>query len=147
MDLDRLQASRMLSPQLETAFDTIIDAFLFLYKNGDGKLNKEELILALSEASPWERSPSHIAMTKFKEMDWDKNGEISLKKFLFALTKWVGMDSDDEEIPIAWRTLYWMDAHCISLKIFLSGALQGLEYGWKWMVSTWYFNFRGEYDG
>ncbi|KAK1318638.1 putative calcium-binding protein CML22 [Acorus calamus] len=101
MDLDRLQESRMLSPQLEIAFDTIIDAFLFLDKNGDGKLNKKELILALNEASPWERSPSHIAMMRFKEMDWDKNGEISLKEFLFALTKWVGMDSDDEEIPIA----------------------------------------------
>ncbi|KAK1270483.1 putative calcium-binding protein CML21 [Acorus gramineus] len=83
----------MLSPQLKTAFDTIIDAFLFLDKNGDGKLNKKELILALNEASPWERSPSHIAMTRLKEMDWDKNGEISLKEFLFALTKWVGMDS------------------------------------------------------
>lgn len=53
------------SPELEATFDTIVEAFLFLDKNGDGKLNKEEMVMALNEASPWEKSPGRISRTRF----------------------------------------------------------------------------------
>lgn len=53
------------SPQLEATFDAIVEAFLFLDKNGDGRLNKEDVIKALNESSPWEKSPSHITRTRF----------------------------------------------------------------------------------
>ncbi|XP_017975502.1 PREDICTED: probable calcium-binding protein CML22 isoform X3 [Theobroma cacao] len=86
------------SPQLEATFDTIVEAFLFLDKNGDGKLNKKDMIKALNEASPWERSPAHVTRTRFKEMDWDKNGKVSFREFLFAFINWVGIESD-EELP------------------------------------------------
>ncbi|XWS13430.1 hypothetical protein CRYUN_Cryun36dG0036800 [Craigia yunnanensis] len=89
---------KMDSPQLEATFDTIVEAFLFLDKNGDGKLNKEDMIKALNEASPWERSPARVTGTRFKEMDWDKNGKVSFREFLFAFINWVGIESD-EEIP------------------------------------------------
>ncbi|KAM7461832.1 hypothetical protein LguiA_029953 [Lonicera macranthoides] len=93
------KASEMGSPQLKATFDTIIEAFMFLDKNGDGKLNKKEMVKALNDASPWEKSPAHITRNRFKEMDWDKNGKVSFREFLFALVNWVGIDSDDE-IPI-----------------------------------------------
>ena len=32
-----------------------------------------------------------------EEMDWNKVGMVNFKEFLFALTKWVGFDSDDEK--------------------------------------------------
>ncbi|XWS35128.1 hypothetical protein CRYUN_Cryun21dG0099600 [Craigia yunnanensis] len=86
------------SPQLEATFDTIVDAFLFLDKNGDGKLNKKDMIKALNETSPWERSPARVTRTRFKEMDWDKNGKVSFREFLFAFISWVGIESD-EELP------------------------------------------------
>ncbi|XVE84757.1 hypothetical protein DITRI_Ditri17bG0038300 [Diplodiscus trichospermus] len=86
------------SPQLEATFDTIVEAFLFLDKNGDGKLNKKDMIKALNEASPWERSPACVTRTRFKEMDWDKNGKVSFREFLFAFINWVGIESD-EELP------------------------------------------------
>ncbi|KAJ4969579.1 hypothetical protein NE237_016280 [Protea cynaroides] len=93
--------SKMGSPQLDATFDTIVQAFLFLDKNGDGKLNKNDMVKALNEGTPWEKSPAHITKTRFKEMDWDKKGRISFKEFIFALTNWVGIDSDDErEVPI-----------------------------------------------
>ncbi|XP_043704866.1 probable calcium-binding protein CML22 isoform X2 [Telopea speciosissima] len=93
--------SKMGSAQLEETFDTIVQAFLYLDKNGDGKLNQNDLVRALNEGSPWERSPGHISKTRFKEMDWNKNGKVSFKEFLFALTNWVGIDTDDEkEVPI-----------------------------------------------
>ncbi|CAK9165518.1 unnamed protein product [Ilex paraguariensis] len=88
--------SKMGSPQLEATFDAIIEAFLFLDKNGDGKLNKKDMMKALNEASPREKSPAHITR---KEMDWDRNGKVSFREFLFALIDWVGVDTDDE-IPV-----------------------------------------------
>ncbi|KAK9288456.1 hypothetical protein L1049_016913 [Liquidambar formosana] len=92
--------SKMGSPQLEATFDTIVEAFLFLDKNGDGKLNKNDMVRALNEASPFEKSPAHITRTRFKEMDWKRNGKVSFREFLFALIDWVGIDTDDE-IPIS----------------------------------------------
>jgi hypothetical protein len=59
------QTSRLGSPQLEATFDTIIEVFFFLDKNGDGRLNKKDVVKALNEASPWEKSPSHITRTRF----------------------------------------------------------------------------------
>lgn len=60
-----LQTSKMGSPELEATFDTIVEAFLFLDKNGVGKLNKEDLIKALNEASPQEKSPARITKSRF----------------------------------------------------------------------------------
>ena len=34
---------------------------------------------------------------RFDEMDWDANGMVSFKEFLFAMESWVGMDDEDEE--------------------------------------------------
>lgn len=86
----------MSSPQLKTTFDAIIEAFMFLDKNGDGKLNKKDMVKAMNDASHLERSPTHITRTRFEEMDWDRNGQVSFREFLFALIQWVGMGSDDE---------------------------------------------------
>ena len=30
-------------------------------------------------------------------MDWDKNGMVNFKEFLFAFTRWVGIDDNDED--------------------------------------------------
>lgn len=55
----------MLLPQLVSTFDTIIEAFLFLDKNGDGKLNRKDVVKALNQTSPWEKSPAHVTRTRF----------------------------------------------------------------------------------
>ncbi|GAV67678.1 EF_hand_5 domain-containing protein/EF_hand_6 domain-containing protein [Cephalotus follicularis] len=91
--------SKMGSPQLEATFDTILEAFSFLDKNGDGRLNKKDVIKALNEAFPWEKSPAHITKSRFNEMDLDRNGKVSFREFLFALVSWVGFDAD-EEVPV-----------------------------------------------
>ncbi|KAG7990997.1 hypothetical protein I3843_02G053600 [Carya illinoinensis] len=93
------ETSRLGSPQLEATFDTVIEVFLFLDKNGNGKLNKNDMVKALNDASPREKSPSHITRTRFEEMDWDRNGQVSFREFLFAFIKWVGIDTD-EEMPL-----------------------------------------------
>ncbi|KAH6778151.1 Calcium-binding EF-hand family protein [Perilla frutescens var. hirtella] len=88
---------KMCSPKIEATFNTIIEVFLFLDKNGVGKLKKKDVVKALNEASPREKSPSHITRSRFREMDWDKNGKVSFKEFLFSFIGWVGIDCDDED--------------------------------------------------
>ncbi|XP_057485537.1 probable calcium-binding protein CML22 isoform X1 [Actinidia eriantha] len=89
------QTTSKISLQLQATFDTIIEAFLFLDKNGDGKLNKKDMAKALNEDS-MEKYPAHITRTLFKEMDCDRNGKVSFREFLFSLISWVGIDSDHE---------------------------------------------------
>ncbi|KAF3796845.1 putative calcium-binding protein [Nymphaea thermarum] len=59
--------SRMGLAHLEATFETLVDAFVFLDKNKD------------------------------EEMDWDRNGMVSFKEFLFAFTRWIGIDAEDED--------------------------------------------------
>ncbi|KAK6934675.1 EF-hand domain [Dillenia turbinata] len=95
-----LEKSRMGMPNLEATFETLVDAFVFLDKNKDGHVSKNEMIQAINETTTGERSSGRIAMKRFEEMDWDKNGMVNFKEFLFAFTHWVGIDDaedDDEE--------------------------------------------------
>ncbi|XP_061355768.1 probable calcium-binding protein CML22 isoform X2 [Gastrolobium bilobum] len=50
--------------QLGEVFNSIVEAFLFFDKNGD------------------------------EEMDWDKNGQVTFREFLFGFINWVGIDVD-----------------------------------------------------
>lgn len=88
--------SRMGLPNLEATFETLVDAFVFLDKNKDGYVSKNETVQAINESG--ERSSGRIAMKRFEEMDWDKNGTVNFKEFLFAFTRWVGIDDDNEGI-------------------------------------------------
>ena len=56
------------SPELKATFDAIIQAFLFLDKNGDGKLNKKDMMKAMNEDFPMEKSPTHITKTRFSNL-------------------------------------------------------------------------------
>lgn len=108
-------------PGLETTFETLVDAFVFLDKNNDGHVSKNEMVEAMNESTSGERSSGRIAMKRFgnylngkkwnsrvtnsgllvliaEEMDWDKNGSVNFKEFLFAFTQWVGInDTEDDE--------------------------------------------------
>ncbi|XP_065863039.1 probable calcium-binding protein CML21 [Euphorbia lathyris] len=87
--------SRMGMPNLEATFETLVDAFVFLDKNKDGYVSKIEMVQAIDESG--ERSSGRIAMKRFEEMDWDKNGMVNFKEFLFAFTRWVGIDENEDE--------------------------------------------------
>ncbi|XP_010913275.1 probable calcium-binding protein CML21 [Elaeis guineensis] len=93
-----LQAkSGMGLPNLEATFETLVEAFVLLDKNKDGYVSKNEMVDAINETTAGERSSGHIAMRRFEEMDWDKNGMVSFKEFLFACIRWVGIDDAEEE--------------------------------------------------
>ncbi|XAR67310.1 hypothetical protein NMG60_11002017 [Bertholletia excelsa] len=84
-------------PNLESTFETLVDAFVFLDKNKDGYVSRSEMIQAINETGTGEQSSGALAMKRFEEMDWDKNGTVSFKEFLFAFTRWVGIDEVDDE--------------------------------------------------
>ncbi|KAH9311907.1 hypothetical protein KI387_026942, partial [Taxus chinensis] len=92
-----ISKSRIRLPDLEATFDTIVDTFVFFDKDGDGYVSKNEILRAINEASPGGRAADRIGMRRFEEMDFDKNGMITFKEFLFAFTHWVGVDDDDDD--------------------------------------------------
>ncbi|KAG4938761.1 hypothetical protein AAZX31_16G088300 [Glycine max] len=89
--------SRIGMPKLERTFETLVDTFVFLDKNKDGYVSKNEMVQAINETTSGERSSGRIAMKRFEEMDWDKNGMVNFKEFLFAFTRWVGIDEVEDE--------------------------------------------------
>ncbi|XP_057420598.1 probable calcium-binding protein CML21 isoform X2 [Lotus japonicus] len=88
--------SRIGMPDLETTFETLVDTFVFLDKNKDGYVSKSEMVQAINETVSGERSSGRIAMKRFEEMDWDKNGMVNFKEFLFAFTRWVGIEDEED---------------------------------------------------
>ena len=52
---------------LEATFETLVDAFVFLDKNKDGYVSKDEMIEAINETTTGERSYGRIAMKRFGE--------------------------------------------------------------------------------
>eukprot|EP00268_Persea_americana_P020637 TRINITY_DN2075_c0_g1_i1.p1 TRINITY_DN2075_c0_g1~~TRINITY_DN2075_c0_g1_i1.p1 ORF type:complete len:231 (+),score=57.54 TRINITY_DN2075_c0_g1_i1:328-1020(+) len=97
-DPTALQAKSQMGLQdLETTFETLVDAFVFLDKNKDGYVSKNEMVQAINETTAGERSSGRIAMKRFEEMDWDRNGMVTFKEFLFAFTRWIGIDDFEDE--------------------------------------------------
>lgn len=160
-------------PNLESTFETLVDAFVFLDINKDGYVSKSEMVQAINETTSGEGSSGRIALKRFgeispslspplsshsenvafmccvkqrcqkqktecfpvyawiteldifgivasindlsetvtgclninnapwfciaEEMDWDKNGMVNFKEFLFAFTRWVGIEDMEEE--------------------------------------------------
>ncbi|KAL5728947.1 putative calcium-binding protein cml21 [Ranunculus cassubicifolius] len=89
--------TKMGLPDLEATFETLVGAFVFLDKNKDGYVSRGEMVQAINETVGGERSSGRIAMKRFEEMDWDKNGTVTFKEFLFAFTKWIGIDDNEDE--------------------------------------------------
>ncbi|KAL9687521.1 hypothetical protein QQ045_031924 [Rhodiola kirilowii] len=57
-----------MNSEFEAIFGTVVEAFMFLDKNGDGKLHKKDVMKALNDAFPWERYPKYIARNRLSMM-------------------------------------------------------------------------------
>ncbi|XP_020276956.1 probable calcium-binding protein CML21 isoform X2 [Asparagus officinalis] len=90
-------AQEMGFPDLQATFETLVNTFVFLDKNRDGYVSRTEMVQAINETTTGERSSGRIAMKRFEEMDWDKNGTVTFKEFLFAFTRWVGIDENEDD--------------------------------------------------
>ncbi|XP_078158628.1 putative calcium-binding protein CML22 isoform X2 [Carex rostrata] len=58
------------SEQLSYMFHELLEAFLFLDKDGDGKLKRKDLSLSLNETHHQEKSPSYVTSRRFSIRRW-----------------------------------------------------------------------------
>lgn len=101
-------------PKLRDAFALIMDAYLAFDTDGKGFITREnmqETIISMGSQSPVKSGkglrrtagagPATALLTeeRMDEMDWDKNGRISYKEFVFSFLAWVGMEEEEEEEP------------------------------------------------
>jgi calcium-binding protein CML len=92
----RARPSRLGLPRLEASFETIVEAFVMLDSNGDGYLSKQEVIESINETSPG-KNTDRTSIRRFEEMDWDHNGLVTFKEFLFSFIDWVGVEEDEDD--------------------------------------------------
>jgi hypothetical protein len=53
------------SQQLSYMFNELLEAFIFLDKDGDGKLKRKDFILSLNDSYHQEKSPGHVTSRRF----------------------------------------------------------------------------------
>lgn len=78
------QKSRMGLPNLESTFQTLVDAFVFLDKNKDGYVSKNEMVHAINETTAGERSSGRIAMKRFGQLLIPPSSYFSYIMFQFS---------------------------------------------------------------
>lgn len=98
---------------LTKAFGLIVDAWMYFDVAGNGIISREEMqsvLVASHMKSPTKKfkkkasghefssTPSDTFLTeeRFKELDWDGDGNISFREFLFAFESWVGLDEEED---------------------------------------------------
>jgi len=97
------------------AFKKVVDAFLYFDKNGDGVIEKDEMKAILSEDKSGDSSrrkgsgskrkgsnsgsmaQQFLSGERWAEIDWDRDGKITFKEFLLAVSGWVGLGEAGEE--------------------------------------------------
>lgn len=99
--------------ELQNAFHLVMDAYLEFDRDAKGYCSREEL--AGTIASWGGKSPSKgsgakvpkykdsigpvtqfLTQERMDELDWDKNGYITFKEFVFAFLSWVGVDERED---------------------------------------------------
>lgn len=63
---------------------------------------------------------------RWEEMDWDSNGDISFGEFVYAFTKWVDVETGDEDTV----------EHMVSVRVRLSGQERAHFRGYLLSSST-----------
>eukprot|EP01138_Halocafeteria_seosinensis_P007383 gb/GECG01007548.1/.p1 GENE.gb/GECG01007548.1/~~gb/GECG01007548.1/.p1 ORF type:complete len:359 (+),score=67.56 gb/GECG01007548.1/:1-1077(+) len=87
------------------ALRLVIEAYILFDEDQDGYIQYEEVIKTIREQSPGMERPHEsnssatglLSEDRWNELDWDKDGRITFKEFLFAFYNWVGVEEDDED--------------------------------------------------
>ena len=91
---------------LKGAFELILDAWLIFDQNASGSIDKTEMMGTLSTADVSEEAMlkkktkgasnknAFLTAERWDEADWDKNGSITFKEFLFAFCSWINLDDE-----------------------------------------------------
>ena len=91
------------------SFTLVLEAFFYFDPKHTGMIKKEELassMAALSAQSGAKGVSPHghsgealsfLTEERYNELDWDHDGSVTFKEFLFAFMAWVGLDDEDSD--------------------------------------------------
>jgi len=75
----------------------IVGCYLLFDTKGRGYIRRRDVGAAVRERGGKEGSASgFFSEERWGEMDWDHNGSISFEEFVYAFTRWVDVDDEDE---------------------------------------------------
>ena len=88
---------------LVSAMQIVLECYVLFDKDGSGTIDKNEVLAMIDEASREgsarkKRGDSVNALLsreRWEELDWDADGNITFKEFVFAMFKWVGLDEEE----------------------------------------------------
>ena len=103
---------------LALALRLVLEAWVLFDKNGDGRVDKEEVLEIISqEIRGGDRSAVHkahaqgsgddlgiLSKSRWEELDWSPSGEITFREFVGAMEQWVGADEEEEELEDNWQS-------------------------------------------
>lgn len=123
-----LQA-RAKGQRLVKALKLVLEAYCLFDKDGSGTIDKNEVLAMVDEENRKAREHKKAAggggsrasensgggagllsRERWEELDWDSDGQITFKEFLFAMMSWVGLedeDDDDEDANTAALSSYY----------------------------------------
>ena len=83
---------------LKSAFNNIIGAYLLFDEDASGDLSREEVLRQLEARQGVFTDPSAVSMMskeRWKELDWDGDGTITFREFIWAFQKWISTDLEE----------------------------------------------------
>lgn len=84
---------------LKVAFNNIIGAYLLFDADASGDLSRDEVLRQLKNKEGVFTDAAAVSMmteARWKELDWDGDGTITFREFIWAFQKWISTDAEDE---------------------------------------------------
>jgi len=92
-----------LEEEIRYVMHVIVAAYLMFDKQGRGIISKKDVANAVKEQGKegGGGGNSFLSESRWNEMDWDQNGFITFADFVYAFTRWVDVDGDDDDEEFA----------------------------------------------
>jgi Ca2+-binding EF-hand superfamily protein len=99
-------ALAMQGRHLVNALKLVLEAYILFDRDGSGTIDKNEVLAMVEEENKKAKAAAGkkrgevgtsalLSRERWEELDWDSDGQITFKEFLFALLTWVGMDDEE----------------------------------------------------
>lgn len=95
--------------RLVKALRVVLEAYVLFDRDASGTIDRNEVLEMIDEENSKAKATTHakrgkeaghnalLSKERWMELDWDGDGQITFKEFLFAFMEWVGVDDDDED--------------------------------------------------
>lgn len=91
--------------ELVIAMKLVLEAYTLFDEDGNGSIDRDEVIRILREhtnkvgkAGKRDQSSSaFLSEERWKQLDWDSDGQVTLREFVYAFYDWVGMEDEEDD--------------------------------------------------